>query len=45
MIGGLEIEVRGLAEGREIVAGPWQVLRELQDGAPVTPARGGSQAR
>jgi HlyD family secretion protein len=45
MIGGLEIEVRGLAEGREIVAGPWQVLRELQDGAAVTPARGGSQAR
>jgi HlyD family secretion protein len=35
MIGGLEIEVKGLAEGRSIVAGPWQTLRDLQDGAKI----------
>jgi HlyD family secretion protein len=40
MIGGLEIEVRrGLEEGREIVAGPWQSLKDLQDGAAIRPAR------
>lgn len=39
MIGGLEMEVKGLAEGREIVAGPWQTLRDLQDGARVKAAR------
>ena len=40
MIGGLEIEVTsGLAEGREIVAGPWQSLKELQDGAPIRTIR------
>jgi len=39
MIGGLAIEVRGLAEGREIVAGPWQALKDLQDGARVKVAR------
>jgi len=40
MIGGLEIEVKqGLAEGREIVAGPWQSLKDLQDGAAIRPAR------
>jgi len=40
MIGGLEIEVRqGLAEGREVVAGPWQTLKDLQDGAAIRPAR------
>ena len=36
MIGGLEIEVKkGLEEGREIVAGPWQSLKDLQDGAAI----------
>ena len=35
MIGGLEIEVKGLAEGREIVVGPWQALKDLQDGARI----------
>jgi HlyD family secretion protein len=36
MIGGLEIEVKGgLPEGREIVAGPWQTLKDLKDGAAV----------
>ncbi|HSD66269.1 MAG TPA: efflux RND transporter periplasmic adaptor subunit, partial [Vicinamibacteria bacterium] len=40
MIGGLEIEVRqGLEEGRELVAGPWQSLKDLQDGAAIRPAR------
>jgi HlyD family secretion protein len=39
MIGGVEMEVkRGLAEGREIVAGPWQSLKDLQDGAAIRPA-------
>jgi hypothetical protein len=27
--------VKGLAEGREIVVGPWQALKDLQDGARV----------
>jgi HlyD family secretion protein len=35
MIGGLEIEVKGLAEGREIVVGPWQALKDLPDGARI----------
>lgn len=39
MIGGLEIEVRGVPEGRQVVAGPWQTLRDLQDGAPVKTGR------
>ena len=39
MIGGLEIEVKGLAEGREVIAGPWQALKDLQDGAKVKPRR------
>ncbi len=40
MIGGLEIEVKkGLEEGREIVAGPWQALKDLQDGAAIRTAR------
>jgi HlyD family secretion protein len=40
MIGGLEIEVKqGLAEGREIVTGPWQSLRDLPDGAAIRAAR------
>jgi HlyD family secretion protein len=40
MIGGLEIEIeKGLEEGREIVAGPWQSLKDLQDGAAIRVAR------
>jgi HlyD family secretion protein len=40
MIGGLEIEVKkGLEEGREIVVGPWQSLKDLQDGAAIRTAR------
>jgi HlyD family secretion protein len=40
MIGGLEIEVKqGLADGREIVTGPWQSLKDLPDGAAIRAAR------
>ena len=49
MIGGLEIEVKGVAEGREIVAGPWQALKDLQDATRVkpgrSPAKGGAAGR
>jgi HlyD family secretion protein len=40
MIGGLEIEVKGGVEaGREIVIGPWQSLKDLQDGEAIRAAR------
>jgi HlyD family secretion protein len=42
IIGGLDIEVEGVPAGMEIVVGPFQVLRELQDGADVR-AGSGSQ--
>jgi HlyD family secretion protein len=35
IIGGLSIEVAGLAEGATIVSGPFQALREMKDGTPV----------
>jgi HlyD family secretion protein len=35
VIGGLDIEVRGLNEGSPVISGPYQALRELQDGVPV----------
>jgi HlyD family secretion protein len=35
IIGALEIQVEGLDAGRQVVSGPYQVLRELQDGQPV----------
>ncbi len=35
IIGGLQIEVDGAAEGTTIVSGPFQALRELADGARV----------
>ena len=35
IIGGLAIEVSGVAEGASVVAGPFQTLRELADGARV----------
>ena len=38
IIGGLTIEVTGVDEGVSIVAGPFQVLRDLVDGAAVRPA-------
>ena len=37
IIGGLTVEVEGqdMQEGTAIIAGPFQVLREIQDGAPI----------
>ena len=35
IIGGLDIEVSGVAAGTEVIVGPYQVLRELQAGNPV----------
>ncbi len=35
IIGGLSIEVDGVADGTEIVAGPFQTLRDLRDGMRV----------
>jgi HlyD family secretion protein len=35
VIGGLDIEVQGVAEGSPVISGPYQALRELQDGVPV----------
>jgi HlyD family secretion protein len=37
IVGGLDVEVRGLPEGTRIVAGPFQALRELADGTAVEP--------
>lgn len=37
IIGGLTIEVTGVNEGASIVSGPFQVLRELSNGAAVRP--------
>jgi HlyD family secretion protein len=39
VIGGLDIEIGGISEGARIVVGPYQALREMQDGAVVTPNR------
>jgi len=38
IIGGLTIEVSGIDEGASIVSGPFQVLRDLPEGAAVRPA-------
>jgi HlyD family secretion protein len=35
VIGGLDIEVRGVADGNPVISGPYQALRELQDGVLV----------
>ena len=35
IIGGLDIEVNGVTEETSVIVGPFQVLRELQDGATV----------
>jgi HlyD family secretion protein len=35
VIGGLDIEIRGIDPGTPVVAGPFQTLRELKDGAAV----------
>lgn len=39
IIGGLEIEVSGVSEGTPVVTGPFQVLRELKEGARVRRSR------
>ena len=39
VIGGLDIEVSGLSGSETIVVGPYQVLRELQDGVAVSVAK------
>lgn len=39
IIGGLEVEVRGLTEGATLVVGPYAALRQLADGARVRPRR------
>jgi len=38
VIGGLDIEVSGVASGAAVITGPYQVLRDLQDGALVKAA-------
>jgi HlyD family secretion protein len=38
VIGGLDMEVSGIAEGTPVVTGPYQVLRELEAGAAVAPS-------
>ena len=39
VIGGLDIEVSGIDEGTLVVAGPYQVLRDLSDGASISSVR------
>ncbi|HEU4787948.1 MAG TPA: efflux RND transporter periplasmic adaptor subunit [Gemmatimonadaceae bacterium] len=41
VIGGLDVEVGGIAEGTPIIVGPYQALREMNDGTHVkaSPAR------
>jgi HlyD family secretion protein len=38
VIGGLDIEVRGVREGSPVISGPYQALRDLQDGVLVETA-------
>jgi HlyD family secretion protein len=40
VIGGLDIEVDGVAEGSPVISGPYQALRELEDGVLVETSRG-----
>ncbi|MGE5360189.1 MAG: efflux RND transporter periplasmic adaptor subunit [Bacteroidales bacterium] len=40
IIGGLDIEVSGVERGTELVIGPFQVLRDLADGAAVRRSEG-----
>jgi hypothetical protein len=41
IIGGLDMEIEGVTEGTPIIVGPFQVLRDLTDGAPIRTASGG----
>jgi len=40
IVGGLYVEVKGLAEGAALVVGPYGALRQLADGAPIRPRAG-----
>jgi HlyD family secretion protein len=40
VIGGLDIEVAGVERGTEVVVGPFQVLRDLADGAALRRSQG-----
>jgi hypothetical protein len=40
IIGGLDIEIAGVPAGTPVVVGPYQILRELTDGARVRRAAG-----
>jgi len=42
IVGGLDVEVRGLTEGATLVVGPYAALRQLADGTPVRPRTTGS---
>jgi hypothetical protein len=35
IIGGLDVEITGVDQGTPIVIGPFQALREIEDGASV----------
>lgn len=39
VIGGLDIEITGVPKDAPVITGPYQVLRTLQDGAAVKPAK------
>jgi hypothetical protein len=39
IIGGLDVEVSGVSQGTPVVAGPFQILRELKDGTRVRRSR------
>jgi HlyD family secretion protein len=39
VIGGLDVEVSGIAPGTSVIVGPFQLLRDLKDGAAVRPSR------
>ncbi len=41
VIGGLDIEIDGVADGTPVIAGPYQALRDLHDGALVEVAKSG----
>ncbi len=39
IIGGLDISIEGVLPGTEIITGPFQVLRDLKEGARIIPSR------
>ncbi len=40
IVGGLDVEVRGIAEGATLVVGPYAALRQLADGTQIRPRSG-----